>query len=384
MFTSSNAGSWVYVGRVPGRIETFDPTGRYVALIQDDGELVVHDVHLGLQTVCRLLLPGETYALALHPSGRSVVRVTRTWWLERWSEGEPPHRVPTLIGTAPAVRLPYGGHVRGAGWLAHTLDGTRLVMGDVTPDEDIQRARVCLLDATTLEVLDEAGPLQMIHPRTVLQDWGEGVIVATGEREVAFATNAGDDVLTFGVVEIIDDSVRIRGATAEESPLVDIVGERVIGLQVDGEWLWLLDSDGYLTKVRWRPSTDRDAVHHPVSVRTFRGLETIPEPLRALAERESEDVYNDPNGPIQLAGDRMLVSVYQDRPADRYRVHGIEAHAIFDANTLQPVGFVDAPKIVGPSAWIELGPEGLLAVPVAGDTWFWQYAQVEAGIVGHG
>src|SRR5581483_658933 len=131
----------------------------------------------------------------------------------------------------------------GGAWLAYTADGAYLLLGVAG-----EPARVDLLDAATLDLLDSSGPLY--RDAEPLPGWGEGVILAhPADRTAAvgFAANVGDDPHVVAVASVHDGRLRVDGAAAAASFAEHVPGERVNGIALTDRELLVLDDDGIVT-----------------------------------------------------------------------------------------------------------------------------------------
>jgi hypothetical protein len=245
---SDHAGAIVDVGQVAGRVAGVDPGGRYVAVARDEA-LTIHDAGAALKPVMSCAAAGPFHDLAVHPGGESVAVLGEDLTVELWRSD----------GTV--RRLPGGGAAGGSdwtrrGWLQFTADGSYLLFGDTVSDG----ARLSLLDAATLARLDGVPALQSAGGETLIEHWGEGVeatCAAAPSTAVAFAACSGDNTLVLAVAEVVEDRLRLYGAVpGRASFAVDLPGERVMGLApaASGE-LAVLDSDDFLSVVRWRDPT---------------------------------------------------------------------------------------------------------------------------------
>src|SRR5262245_44327456 len=248
--TARSAGSIESLGRVKGRFVAADPTGRFVALQRGQGSITVHDTASAFAPTFSCRLSGASYMVAVHPSGRALARLTRDWVVELRQQDKKTRRHTTTIAASPLVSsemsLRWG--VFGAGWLEYTSDGAYLLLGDVD-----QRAKLTLFEAATLRPLDVVSEVTAPSPREPIYDWGEGIMQANAlapSTAIAFAANAGDDIVVMGVAEVENDKLKLHGVGAEKVPLTDgIPGERANGICLLDDALFVVDSDDTLTRV---------------------------------------------------------------------------------------------------------------------------------------
>lgn len=241
-----DAGAIVEVGALRGEFAGADAAGRYVAVL-DDGVLTVHDVHdlpAGVAS-WRIGRPADG-RVAVHPGGRAVAALSadgRT--LELWRAGaDEPLRAPTEIGR---VGSPWSV----AGWVRYSGDGAYLYLGEAG---DGAPARLSLLDAATLARLDTVSPAGAYVQGEPVEDWGEDVDACCAPAPstvLAYAANAGDDLIALGVAEVVDGRLRLWQGRDPES-WADIPGERSMALALAGDELIVLDSDQILSAVPWR------------------------------------------------------------------------------------------------------------------------------------
>lgn len=333
----------------------------------------MHDTGNALAPVFACRPRDRAYATALHPSGRALARITHDWVLELRQEGRRTIRQPTPIGSSPAVdnEISRRWGVHGAGWVQFTADGNALLVGDVA-----ERARLGLHDAHTLRLLDRVDRLTGVYPREPIVHWGEGVIHAVApEGPVTFATNIGDDVEVFGVAEVAGDALRLHGVGDEKVPLSDrIPGERIHGLAIAGDDLYVVDSDGHLTHLRWREG--------PGAARGFGSAyrffdESKPQlpALAGLREHGLEPPAERPilNGPLHVLGDCLLVTVEQERVRNDRMSWTPQALLAFARDSLVPRGWASVPDAER-DGYIEVLGGGMLCKTIGTETHFWRLA----------
>jgi hypothetical protein len=292
-----DAGRIVEVGRLPGDFIGADPSGRHVA-VQHKKVLTVHDVHDDLAAMASWRVDHQAYdQVAVSPGGNAVVALTKdSWCLELWQTGdETPIRAATEIAGSEAALHHKSFGFGGVGWLQYSADGAYLYFGEAVRDEP---ARLNLLDPATLVRLDSVSPVGSHAGDESIQDWGEdpqSCCAPSPSTAVAFAANAGDDLVVLGVAEAVDGSLEVHSGRSPSS-WVDIPGERGMEMTfLAGDELLMLDSDECLTRIRWKD--------HPMTVTD----------LASGSDLLSIDAPTDPETAAAL---RALVGARDDAAAD--------------------------------------------------------------------
>ncbi|MFF7250697.1 hypothetical protein ACFZBU_43345 [Embleya sp. NPDC008237] len=238
----SPAGRIVDVGVAAGRVAAMDPAGRFVAL-EDRGRLTVHDSHRGLTAVmsCPYRVPGEALAVGPDGTGLAVLRADLT--IEVHGPDGQARRSALPVATGRPIRPS----------LRFTADGACLALVWNTGQE--AGGRLLLLDAATLEPMDNAALETRVTAQPAVVDEGVEIAIGPGaSTTIALAACSGDDTALLAVAETADGVLRWHGLDTDPAALAEgVPGERVMAIALsDTADLVVLDSDGFVSTVPWR------------------------------------------------------------------------------------------------------------------------------------
>ena len=343
-------GTWEALGSLPGTCATADPLGRFILVQRGRSTCAVYETTPTLSERFVTRLSGPSAQLLLHPSGDEIARLTYDSALE----------VTRRDGTRLLINLDNSfdaaflekkteqpmRYLPSLAWISYTACGRYLLLGGVHRER--QRAYVRLLDAKTLQPLDEVCPL-LGYPecqREEMMDWAEGAELAVMPLPhcgVAVSTAAGDTTMMLAIIEVVAQKLVVC-----DLPLLEALHgasslERIMGLGfcAQEKTLLVLDSDHLPTQLRWG-APRVEAGSWPALLRFTL---TNGKPLEAQVRSWSAKGDNrcELSGDFTRAGGVLLALIEEERAHERFYYWVGQAFLLLDAASLLPLGWCWAP-----------------------------------------